>query len=176
MKILKRILIVLLIVIALPFIIALFVPKTCTVTVSETINRPRETVFDYVRLLDNQRNYSVWLMEDPELVPEITGTDGTAGAVQHWDSDKVGAGEQEITALTGDRMDVELRFIKPFEGNAKAAYIFTPVSETQTRVTSEFYSESPYPLNLISYFFSTKMIEEAQTQTLQNLKRILEQG
>ncbi len=174
MKILKKILIVVLIIIAIPLIIALFVPKTCTVSVSETINQPRQVVFDYVRILDNQRNYSAWVMEDPNLVPEITGTDGTVGAVQHWDSDKVGAGEQEITALTGDRMDIDLRFIKPFEGNAKAAYIFTPVSETQTRVTSEFYSESPYPFNLMSYFFGTKMIEKAQTKTLQNLKKILE--
>jgi hypothetical protein len=174
MKILKRIVIVVLVIIALLLIIALFLPRTTTVRVSETIHQPRQVVFDYVRMLDNQRNYSVWVMEDPDLVPEITGIDGTVGATQHWDSEKVGAGEQEITALSPDRMDVALHFIKPFEGKAKAAYIFTPVSETQTTVTSEFYSETPYPLNLVSYFFSTKMIEDAQTRTLQNLKRILE--
>ncbi len=176
MKILKKIIIAILIIIALPFIIALFVPKSYTVSVSETINQPRQVVYDYVRILDNQKNYSVWVMEDPDLVPEIIGTDGAVGAIQRWDSDIVGAGEQEITALTEDRMDVDLRFKKPFEGNAKAANIFTPVSATQTKLTSEFYSKDSYPLNLMSYFFGRKMVEKSQTKNLQNIKRILETG
>lgn len=178
MKTLKKIGIVILIIIALPFIIALFVPRSYTVSVSETINRPQQEVFDYVRILDNQKDYSVWVMADPNLNPEIIGTDGTVGAIQRWDSkmEGVGAGEQEITSLTPDRMDVDLRFKRPFEGNAKAANIFKALSETQTQITSEFYSNDPYPFNLMSYTFGRGMIRDAQTQNLQNLKRILEQA
>ena len=176
MKIVKRILIVVLCVIALPFIIALFVPKSYTVNVSETINQPKQIVYDYVRILDHQKEYSIWVMEDPDLNPEIIGTDGSIGAIQKWNSkmDNVGEGEQEITALTPERMDVDLRFKRPFEGTAKAANIFKAVSENQTQITSEFYSNDPYPFNLPSYLFGRKMIYEAQTKNLQNLKRILE--
>ena len=178
MKLWKKILIVIACIIVLPFIIALFVPRSYTVSVSETINQPRDTVYDYIRILNNQQNYSVWVMEDPNLNPEIVGTDGTVGATQKWDSknENVGAGEQEITALTPDRMDVDLRFKRPFEGNAKAAYLFKPLSENQTEITAEFYSNSPWPFNLPSYLFGKKMIAEAQTTNLQNVKRILEQG
>lgn len=176
MKILKRIGIAILIIIAIPFIIAIFIPKSYTVSVSETINQPHQVVFDFVRMLDNQKYYSVWVMQDPNLNPEIIGTDGTVGAIQKWDSkdEHVGAGEQEITGLTPDRMDLDLRFFRPFESNAKAANIFKPVSGTQTIITSEFYSVDKYPFNLPSYLFGRKMIREAQVKNLQNIKKILE--
>lgn len=176
MKIFKKVLIGLLIVIAIPFIIALFLPNTYTVSVTETINRPRQDVFDYVRMLDNQKNYSVWVMQDPNLNPVIVGDDGTVGAIQKWNSkdDGVGEGEQEITSLGLDRMDVDLRFKRPFEGEAKAANIFKEVSADQTQLTTEFYSNDPYPFNLFSCFFGRKMIEKAQTKNLRNLKSILE--
>ena len=93
-----------------------------------------------------------------------------------WNSklDDVGEGEQEITALTPDRMDVDLRFVRPFEGTAKAANIFKSISENQTQITNEFYSNSPYPFNLMFYLFGKKMMTEAQTKNLKNIKQILE--
>jgi len=177
MKTVKKIGIAILVLIALPFFIALFVPKSYIVSVSETINQPKQVVYDYVRILDNQKEYSVWVMADPDLKPIITGTDGTVGAIQKWNSkiDDVGEGEQEITALSSDRMDIDLRFRRPFESTAKAANIFTTVSENQTQLTSEFYSNVPYPFNLPSYIFGRKMIKESQVKNLQNIKRILEQ-
>ncbi|MFA5971326.1 MAG: hypothetical protein WC780_03155 [Lentimicrobiaceae bacterium] len=133
MKILKRIGIVVLVLIALPFIVALFIPRSYTVSVTETINKPRRVVYDYVRMLDNQKNYSIWVMADPGLHPVISGTDGTVGAIQSWNSkiDDVGEGEQEIISLTPDRMDLEIRFKRPFAGTSKAANIFKSVSKTR---------------------------------------------
>ena len=177
MKILQIIGIALVILIALPLIIALFIPRTYTVSVSETINQPKQVVFDYVRIFENQKDYNVWIMADPDLKPEITGTDGSVGAIQKWNSknDDVGEGEQEITSLTTDRMDLDLRFKRPFKSDAKAANIFKEVTENQTIIASEFYSNSSYPMNLPSYIFGRSMMKKAQTKNLQNIKRILEQ-
>lgn len=174
MKVLKITGIVLLILIAVPLLVALFLPKSYTVSVSETIGRPRQEVYDYMRILENQQHYSVWFQEDPDMVPVIQGTDGTVGAIQRWDSEKMGAGEQEIKVLTPDRMEVELRFIRPFEGVAHAAYLFEALSENETKVTSEFFSTSPYPMNLMSYLFGRKYVQDAQTQDLSNIKEQLE--
>lgn len=176
MKYLKRIGAVILVFIALPLVVALFIPKKYIVSVSELINQPKQVVFDYLRILDNQKNYSVWVMADPDLNPVITGIDGTVGAIQKWNSkiSNVGEGEQEIISLTPDRMDLEIRFKRPFKGTSKAANIFKPVSENQTLLTSEFYSNVTYPMNLPSYIFGRKMIEKAQVKNLQNIKRILE--
>lgn len=176
MKILKIAGITILIIIVLPFIIALFVPRSYTVSVSEIINQPQEVVFNYVRMLENQKDYSVWVLADPDLNPEIIGTDGMVGAIQRWNSmlSNVGEGEQEIIALSPYRMDVELRFKRPFEDVATAANIFEGVSANQTRLTSEFYSTDSYPMNFVSWFFGRKMIQKAQIENLQNIKKILE--
>lgn len=177
MKILKRILVGIIGLIALLLIVALFTPKQYTVSVSETINRPKAEVMAYVTILANQEQYSEWVKADPNLHPQIIGTDGTVGAIQKWNSkdDNVGEGQQQITALTEDRMDVNLDFIRPFEGHAKAANIFKAVSDNQTEITAEFYEHAKFPMNLMSYFIGRKMIEETQKKNLHNIKTILEQ-
>ena len=176
MQILKIIGIGIVILIAVLLILAIFIPKEFTISVSETINKPQQEVYDYIRILKNQEKYSVWVMEDPNLVPEIIGTDGTVGAIQKWNSkmDGVGEGEQEITAMSIDRIDLDLRFKRPMKGESKAANILSKVSENQTTLTSEFYSKSTYPLNLMSYFMGGYIIKKAQTQNLKNIKKILE--
>lgn len=176
MNVLKKIIFVILGIIAFLLILAIFVPKSYTVSVKEVINKPKSEVFEYVRMLENQKQYSVFVLADPDLNPQITGIDGTVGAIQKWNSklDEVGEGEQEITAITPDRIDVDLRFKRPFEGNAKAANIFRSISENQTEIISEFYSNDRYPLNLMSYFIGRKMMKDSETQNLQNIKKILE--
>ncbi len=176
MKILKRLLLAIVGIIALLLIIALFIPKQYTVTVSETINRPQAEVFDYVKMIRNQENYSVWVMADTITPLEYIGEDGTLGFIVRWDSpnNDVGAGEQEIIHITDTRMDVDLRFKRPFEGKAKAATIVEAISENECKVIFEFYGESPYPMNLMS-IIGKKFIRDAEIQTLKNLKTILEQ-
>jgi hypothetical protein len=176
MNVLKIIGVVILVLIALPLIVAVFVPGSYTLSVSETIDRPRDVVYDYVRILKNQENYSVWVMQVPDFKPDMIGADGTVGAVQRWNSPnkKVGEGEQEITSLSPDRMDVDLRFVRPFKGTARAANFFEPLSENQTLITSEFYTSDPYPVRLMSYFIGRRMVRKVMVDNLSNLKRILQ--
>ena len=157
-------------------IAAIFVPKTYTVQVKTQIKQPRQVVFDYVRILRNQEKYSVWVMEDSTLHPEIVGTDGELGVMQRWNSsnDNVGEGEQQIVGLSADRMEMALRFKRPFASSAKAIYSFVPVSDTLTELGATFYGESTYPMNLMSYLIGRGVILKAQTQNLQNVKKILE--
>jgi LPS O-antigen subunit length determinant protein (WzzB/FepE family) len=67
MKILKKILIVVIVLIALPLIVALLVKKEYTVDREITINKSKREVFNYVRHLKNQDNYSKWVMMDPNM-------------------------------------------------------------------------------------------------------------
>lgn len=105
--------------------VALILPKHYSVTVSETINKPKKTVYDYVSLFHNQIQYSEWLKADPNLQPTVVGTDGTVGAVLKWESyneDKnknVGKGEQEIKKMDESTIEVELRLIKPMPATCK---------------------------------------------------------
>ena len=174
MKILKYIGIALAGIIALLLVIALFIPKQYTVSVTETINKPQQEIFEYVKLVKNQEYYSVWVMSDLSSL-SYAGVDGTVGCVQSWNSkdDNVGEGAQEITKITPNRIDVDLRFKRPFESNQKAATLLKAISPIVTEVTSEFYGNDTYPLNLMS-FVGKKIIKDAEVQNLKNLKKVLE--
>ena len=76
--------------------------------------------------------------------------------------------------MTEDRIDLELRFKRPFESKANAANIFKAISENSTLITSEFYAKDVYPFNLMSYTFGQSIIKKTQIQNLKNIKQILE--
>src|SRR5262249_13104108 len=125
MSTLLIILIIIAVIIAIILIAAAATSTEYAIERDITINRPTDRVFDYVRHLKNQDNFNKWVMVDPNVRKEYRGTDGTPGFVYAWDSDnkQVGKGEMEIKRIAeGKRVDMDIHFIKPFEGDA-AAYI-----------------------------------------------------
>lgn len=95
MKILKRILIAVAVLLALPLLVALFVEKDYLVEREIVVNKPKEEVFNYIKYLKNQDSYSKWASIDLGMKKTYSGTDGTVGFVSGWDStnDEVGKGE-----------------------------------------------------------------------------------
>lgn len=174
MRILKKILIFILALVGLFLLAGLFMDKEYTVSHSITINKPQQEVFNYVKLFKNQENYSVWVMADPNIKLKYEGEDGTVGAKVSWDgNDDVGAGSQTITKITNDRIDVDLHFIRPMEGNQKGATIVTAIDANSCTVTEEFYGNDPYPMNALS-FVGKYFIKDAFTKNAENVKKILE--
>jgi uncharacterized protein YndB with AHSA1/START domain len=173
-----KILIVLAIIIAIPLIVAIFTRKNYSVEQQVTINKPRNLVFDYLKYLKNQDNFSVWANMDPNMKKEYRGTDGTVGFISAWESSnkKVGKGEQEIKKITeGEKIDFEIRFMEPFAGKANATLITESVNENQTRVLWHFDSRMKYPMNLMLVFMNMdKMVGNDLATGLSNLKNVLE--
>lgn len=176
MKILKYLLYALVTIIGIALISAALLPKEYTVSVSETIQKPKSQVYDYLKLFANQKEYSEWTKPDPNLKPTITGTDGTVGSKSSWKSDNnnVGEGSQTITAMTDDQIDIDIEFIKPMAGQAKVKNKFQSKDSTATTVTVEFFTKAPFPMNLPSTLFGKPMIEKTEKQILKNVKQILE--
>lgn len=178
MKILKRIVLIIVGLIAILLIAAIFVNKDYAVEKQIIINKPKSEVFEYIKHLKNQDNYSKWATMDPNMKKTYRGTDGTVGFVSAWESEdeNVGVGEQEILKITeGERVDFELRFIKPFE-STDAAYMTTEVLEdNQTRVRWGFNGHMDYPMNLMLLFMNfEEMIGGDFQQGLSKLKTIIE--
>jgi hypothetical protein len=176
-QILKLVIFIILLFIAFIFIAALIVNNEYSVERSVVIDKPKQEVFDYIRYLSNQEEYSVWYSMDPDIRQQYRGTDGTVGFVSSWEgNNEVGKGEQEIVGITeGERIDTQLRFIEPFEGIADAYMITEVVNENQTRVTWGFESSMPRPMNLILLFLNMENLIGEDYQTgLENLKVILE--
>jgi hypothetical protein len=178
MKVLVVIVIIVLSILAILLVAGLFIKKEYSVVQEVVINKPRTEVFNYLKLLKNQNDFSVWASMDPNMKKEFRGTDGTAGFVSAWESENknVGKGEQEILKVDeSGKIDYELRFIKPFESTSYASMTILPVGDSQTKVQWVFNGKMKYPMNLMLLFMNMeKMIGNDLAKGLQNLKTILE--
>jgi uncharacterized protein YndB with AHSA1/START domain len=176
MSVLITILIVLGSIIGLLLLIALVLKKDFSLQKEVVIHKPKQEVFNYIKLLKNQEYYSVWVMRDPQVKLVYTGTDGTVGATSAWESNdkNVGAGEQEIKKIAeGESVEVEIRFKKPFEATNNARTIVSLV-DGGTKVTNTFYGTSKFPMNIMNLMME-KMVGKDMQQNLLNLKKNLEQ-
>ncbi|WP_298153209.1 SRPBCC family protein [Flavobacterium sp.] len=174
MKIVKKILIGIVVLIVLLLIVAIFIPADYTVTRMSTVNRPKQEVFDYVKSLKNQEQYSVWVMEDPKIQVTYTGVDGTVGSSSAWKSEKMGEGSQTITAVSNDKIEVDLNFIKPMADQAKASMIVDAVDANNSNITCTFYGHGAYPIGRLMSLIGKKFVGDAYEQNLVNIKKNLE--
>src|SRR6476660_7580258 len=141
-----------------------------------SINKSIGEVFAFLKQTKNQDRFSVWNMKDPGMKKDYSGTDGTKGFVYSWDSkDKnVGAGSQEITNISeGNRIDYELKFIRPMQNTAAASFILNKNDESNTSVTWTFRCPTKFPMSLFTPIFKNMLGKQLNTG-LQNLKELLE--
>ncbi|SNR77601.1 SRPBCC family protein [Flavobacterium sp. ov086] len=178
MIIIKRILVVLILIVAIVLIAAYFMPKDYAIQREITINKPADSVFNYVKYLKNQNQFSVWANIDPKMKSTYKGTDGTVGSISAWESNikEVGVGEQEITKITeGKRIDFALRFKKPMEDTAVGFMSTEAITANQTKVKWGINGVFPYPMNIMMPMMNMDtMIGKDLDKGLENLKAQME--
>lgn len=156
--------------------IAAIMKKEMSLSSEVIINRSQTDVFNYIKHIKNQENYSKWVMADPNSKITYTGIDGTVGFKAAWNSQmkNVGVGEQEITKITeGVAYDVILRFEKPFKGISYANASTEALSANQTKVITTFSSTTPFPMNLMSAMMKGMLLQDMNENSA-NLKKVLE--
>jgi len=173
MKIIKKILIVILVIVAIPLVIALFVNRDYEVKREVVINKPKSEVFAFVSHLRNQTYYNKWVLADPNAKTSYTGTDGSKGFTYTWEGEKAGAGEQEIKNVSEEGIETELRFKKPMEGVATTNMNTTALSGSETKVNWIFKGRSSYPMNFMNLFIDN-LLGSDMDESLGNLKAQLE--
>lgn len=171
------ILVISLIIIAIPFIVALFIKKEYSAESEIIIDRPNPVVFDYLKYLKNHESFSKWGQTNAHIVKQYFGSDGTVGFISAWESPdkRVGKGQQEIRKIAvSKRIDLELRILKPYPSVAHVYLTTDPVARNQTIVVWGFSSKMTYPMNLLLLFNIKKMIQKDLSQGLVSLKQELE--
>lgn len=173
----KKVLIVIAALIVLLLFISLIAPKEFSIEREVTINCPKDEVFQRVRSLESQQEWSVWGELDPNAEYTYSGEDGTVGSIQAWEGNKdIGKGEQEITGITeGERIDFEIRFIEPFKSTGDLYITTEAVGESETLVKWGMEGKVPVPMNLFMLFSNmNKTLGTDLEKGLQNLKMIIE--
>lgn len=174
---LKKIILAIVALVVLVLVVAAIAPSDYSVRREVMIQKSNQEVFEYIKYLKNQDNFSTWATKDPNMEKTFEGTDGTVGFTSFWNSEveEVGMGEQEIMKIDeGKRIEFQLRFKKPFEAT-DMAFMTTENVDGQTKVVWGFDGNMPYPSNLMLLLmdFDTMLGPELQTG-LNNLKTIME--
>ena len=173
MTIIAAILTVLLVLI---FVVPLFIKKDYHISQFVSVRKPKTEVFAYVKELGNQVYYNKWVMADPNVKRVTSGTDGTVGFRNAWDSEvkSVGKGEQEITKVVpGERVDSTVRFEKPFKNVAQIEMTTETESSGVTRLGWSMHGRNKYPMNIMNLFIPG-MLSRDMAESLGNLKAIIE--
>ena len=158
-------------------ILGMVAPKHYEVNRSIIVNRPISDVFNYLKYLKNQDEWSPWKKKDPNMKQYFTGMDGEVGFVSKWEGDKVvGAGEQEIKSIVENRIiETELRFIKPWKSKSEAYLRVVALESNQTNVTWGFKGKNQFPFSIFMLFMSIdKAVGKDFEEGLTNLKQQLE--
>ncbi len=170
MKIIKRILILIVALIAILLIVALIAPKEFKAQSEILINKPQQEVYDYIKYVKNQDNFGKWQLMDPNMKKTFTGTDGTVGFKYSWDSEVLDQGSQTITQIQ-DGKGIETEMFFGFGDPAKS-YLYTEdAGNNQTKVVWGIQGKSVYPFNLMNLVYN---MDKDFAEGLKNLKEVLE--
>jgi uncharacterized membrane protein len=155
--------------------VGLVMPKKEMVINSEiVIDRPKDEVWNYVKLLRNQEDYNTWIRQDPNIKMNYKGTDGTHGFIAAWESrTRMGDGEQEIIKVDeGESYEAELRF-RRHENTTHIKTTLDPVENSKTRVSIVMSATPSFPMNLMVHIMK-KVLKKDMDKNSANLKRVLE--
>lgn len=169
------ILLIIVAIIALLLIIGLFMRREHYARREMIINAPRQKVFDYLKLLKNQDAFNRHAMAGPDRKKEFKGTDGTVGYIYAWSGNKnSGEGEKEIKSIIeGERIEMEIRFVKPMAASACIIMETESLSDRQTKVYWSNAGTLKYPLNIMIPMMEKSVAKDMDT-SLSTLKNILE--
>ena len=157
-------------------ILHLVAPKDFKVSRSILINMPLEKVYNSLRSLKQQQEWSVWGKRDPEIKIEISGIDGEIASMQRWKGNKdVGEGEQELTKLIPmERIETELRFIKPWK-ITNTGFFDLKQQADGVMVTWGFWGKNKFPFSILMLFMNMdKAIGKDFEEGLSNFKVFIE--
>lgn len=99
-----------------------------------TVAAPAEVIASYVVDFRRWVDWSPWEGLDPDLQRTYSGPAQGLGATYAWSGNRrAGAGRMEITGVAPDRIDVDLRFLKPFRSSSTVRFELTGAGD-QTRV------------------------------------------
>ena len=163
-------------IVALIVILGVIAPKTYDVSRSIVIKKPLADVYNYLKFIKNQDQWSPWAEKDPDMKKTFTGTDGKVGFISAWVGNKdVGSGEQELTGFIENKeVASQLRFLKPWKSTSDA-YLRIEETEGGTKVIWGFSGANKFPISIMMLFMNMEeMLGPQLEKGLTTLKDVLE--
>ena len=177
MKFLK-ILVGIIVVLAIIFVIGgLVLPKTYSVSRSTVINAPDSVIYKNIADFKEFYKWNPWAKMDPSAKTTYEGTPAQPGHLYAWEGKETGQGTMKILSVKpSSNVDIELKFIKPFESLADTKFDIQPDGAGQ-KVTWSMSGENNMVSKWMCVFVSMdKMIGKDFENGLKSLKEKSEKG
>jgi Polyketide cyclase / dehydrase and lipid transport len=174
----KKIILVLVVLVAIVLAYAATRPDTFQVERTVSIKAPPEKIFPYINDLHSWRAWSPYENLDPALKRTYSGPSSGPGAVYEWEGNsKAGKGRTEIVQSSPpSMMDMKLDMIKPIEGHNVVVFTLKPTGDS-TNVTWAMSGRSPYVAKIFGIFFNMDKVIGSEFETgLANLKALAEKS
>ena len=167
----KKIVIVVLVLIAGILAFAATKPSTFHVERSASIAAPPEKVLALITDFHKWGAWSPWEKLDPAMQRTFSGPENGQGAVYEWLGNKdVGSGRMEITAITPTSTTIDLLFRSPMESRNTATFALAP-GGANTNVVWSMDGPMPFMSKVMSVFVSMdSLIGKDFEKGLANLK------
>lgn len=171
MKVLKKIGIGLLMLVALLVIIGFFLPSIVKVNRSIEIKASQELVFSQFNVLKEFRQWSPWDKIDPNMTVEYSGPESGKGCSYTWKSEHENVGNGIMTireSYPSDSIFTEMDFMENGKASSKTTFV---MKGDLISVTWGFETDMGFnPFGRIFGLFMDKMIGADFEQGLKNLK------
>lgn len=175
MKILKKILLVALLMVAIAAVIGFLLPSKISLERSLVLKASPSVVFNQINTLKNWEGWSPWYKMDPNQKVDYNEIPTGVGASYHWKGEKTMEGRMTITeSKANELITTKLEFAGE-DQPASSSFILTPEGEG-TKVVWNFNSEAGgNPFGRIFWFTAGKaMIGQSFEQGLADLNKLTE--
>ena len=172
----KKILLVLVAIIAIILVAGAFQPAHYSVTRTATITAPAAAIFPEVNDFHRWADWSPWEKLDPTMKRTFEGPAAGVGASYAWEGNsQVGAGKMTITeSKPAELIRIKLEFLKPMPGDCPTEFTFQPEGNG-TRVTWTMSGEKNYISKVVCMFMNMdKMVGGDFEKGLAQMKQVAE--
>ncbi|MGL5909368.1 MAG: SRPBCC family protein [Phycicoccus sp.] len=148
-----------------------------TVTRSTTIDAPAERVRSLLNDFHEWPAWSPWEDVDPAMRRTYSGAERSVGAAYAWEGNrKAGKGGMTVTGDEPERVDIDLRFEKPFAARNRIEFVLTPAGDS-TGVEWRMHGELSPVMRVFSLVKSMdSLVGPDFEKGLSRLKRAAETG
>lgn len=175
MKIIKSIFYVILAIVALVFVIAIFLPSQYRVERTVDIKKPVGMVYGYVADFNNFHDWNPWTILEPNHPYEVTGDSAKVGQKYYWEGEIIGSGHMIFTEFKPyDLIKSDIAFLSPQQGKGVVEWEFEG-NERSTQVTWSLTGEADYPLGRYYGLMMDSFLGKSFEEGVNNLKNNLEE-
>ena len=177
MKFLKILGIIIVVLAVIILVGGMLLPKTYSVTRSTVINAPDSIIYKNIADFNEFYKWNAWAKKDIAAKTTITGQIAQPNHLYQWDGKEMGTGQMKILSVEPNKMvDIELKFIKPFESVADTRFDIAPEG-AGNKVTWSMSGDNTLMSKWMGVFMSMdKMIGKDFEDGLKFLKEKAETG